>query len=336
MTKIRATITGIGAYVPDYILTNDELSKMVDTSDEWIMTRIGIKERHIIKEEGEGSSFVGSKAVKQLLEKTNTLPEDIDLLICATVTPDHQFPATANIISDKVGIKNAFSFDINAGCSGFLYALNTASKFIECGSHKKVIVVGAEKMSSIVDYTDRATCPIFGDGSGAVLLEPTTEDIGIVDSLLQSDGVGRVHLHQKAGGSVKPSSHETIDAREHFIYQEGQPVFKWAVSKMADVSVEMMKRNDIAPEKLDWYVPHQANMRIIEATANRMGIKKEQVMINIQKYGNTTSGTLPLCLADWEDKLKKGDNVILSTFGAGFTWGAIYVKWGYDGKNAKK
>ncbi|MEA2105587.1 MAG: beta-ketoacyl-ACP synthase III [Bacteroidota bacterium] len=332
MTKLRATITGIGAYVPDYILTNDELSKMVDTSDEWIMTRIGIKERRIIKEKGEGSSFVGSKAVKQLLEKTGTSPDEIDLLICATVTPDHQFPATANIISDKVGIKNAHSFDINAGCSGFLYALDTASKFVEVGTHKKVIVVGAEKMSSIVDYQDRTTCPIFGDGAGAVLLEPTTEDIGIVDSILQSDGVGRIHLHQKAGGSVKPASHETIDAREHFIYQEGQPVFKWAVSKMADVSVEMMKRHGIAPDDLNWLVPHQANMRIIEATAKRMGIKREQVMINIRRYGNTTAATLPLCLWEWEDQLKKGDNLILATFGAGFTWGSMYIKWGYDGK----
>ena len=335
MTKLRATITGVGAYVPDYILTNDELSKMVDTADEWIMTRIGIKERHIIKEEGEGSSFVGSNAVKQLLEKTNTSPDEIDLLICATVTPDHQFPATANIISDKVGIKNAHSFDINAGCSGFLYALNTASKFVEAGSHKKVVVVGAEKMSSIVDYQDRATCPIFGDGAGAVLLEPTNDEIGIVDSILQSDGVGRIHLHQKAGGSVAPASHETIDARQHFIYQEGQPVFKWAVSKMADVSVEMMKRHGIEPDDLNWLVPHQANMRIIEATAKRMGIKKEQVMINIHKYGNTTAATLPLCLWEWEDQLKKGDNLILATFGAGFTWGSMYIKWGYDGKNVK-
>lgn len=332
MKKLRATITGVGAYVPDYILTNEELSKMVDTSDEWIMTRIGIKERHIIKEEGEGSSFVGTKAVQQLLEKTNTSPDEIELLICATVTPDHQFPATANIISDKVGIKNAYSFDINAGCSGFLYALHTASKFIESGTHKKVIVVGAEKMSSIVDYQDRSTCPIFGDGAGAILLEPTTEDIGIVDSKLQSDGVGRIHLHQKAGGSVKPASHESIDAREHFIYQEGQPVFKWAVSKMADVSVEMMERNNIKPDDLTWLVPHQANMRIIEATAKRMGIRKDQVMINIQKYGNTTAATLPLCLWDWEDQLKKGDNIILATFGAGFTWGSMYIKWGYDGK----
>jgi 3-oxoacyl-[acyl-carrier-protein] synthase-3 len=336
MTKLRATITGIGAYVPEYILTNDELSKMVDTSDEWIMTRIGIKERHIIKEKGEGSSFVGTKAVQELLEKTNTSPDEVDLLICATVTPDHQFPATANIISDKVGIRKAHSFDLNAGCSGFLYALNTASKFVETGSYKKVVVVGAEKMSSIVDYQDRATCPIFGDGAGAVLLEPTTEEIGIVDSILQSDGVGRVHLHQKAGGSVAPASHETIDARQHFIYQEGQPVFKWAVSKMADVSVEMMERHNIAPDDLNWLVPHQANMRIIEATAKRMGIRKDQVMINIEKYGNTTAATLPLCLWEWENQLKKGDNLILATFGAGFTWGSMYIKWGYDGKDVKK
>lgn len=331
MEKIKAQITGIGAYVPDYILNNEELSKLVDTTDEWIMSRIGIKERHIIKEPGEGSSFVGAKAVQQLLEKTNTDPSEIDLLICATVTPDHQFPATANIISDKVGIKNAFSYDLNAGCSGFLYALTTAQQFIETGRAKKVIVVGAEKMSSIVDYTDRATCPIFGDGAGAVLLEPTTGEYGIIDSLLQSDGVGRIHLHQKAGGSVKPSSHESIDAREHFIYQEGQPVFKWAVSKMADVSVEVMKRNNLTADDLAWLVPHQANMRIIEATANRMNLQKDKVMINIEKFGNTTAATLPLCIWEWEHKLKKGDNIILATFGAGFTWGAMYLKWAYDG-----
>jgi len=327
---MRAAITGIGAYTPKYVLTNEELSKMVDTSDEWIMSRIGIKTRHILKkEEGQGASYLGAKAVNQLLEKTNTKPEEIDLLICATVTPDHQFPATANIISDIVGIKNGFSFDINAGCSGFLYALTTASKYVESGLYKKVIVVGAEVMSSIVDYSDRTTCPIFGDGSGAVMLEPTEGEYGIQDTLLETDGVGRVHLHQKAGGSVKPASHETIDAREHFIYQEGQPVFKWAVSKMADVSVKMMERNNLTPETLNWFVPHQANMRIIEATAKRMGIQKEQVMINIQRYGNTTSGTLPLCLSDYEKQLKKGDNVILSTFGAGFTWGAVYLKWAY-------
>lgn len=331
MQNIKAVITGIGVHVPEYILTNEELSRMVDTTDEWIMTRIGIKERHILREPGKATSDLGAQAVKNLLEKTNTKPEEIDLLICATVTPDMQFPATANIICDKVGIKNAFSYDLNAGCSGFLYALATGTKFIETGRYKKVIVLGAERMSSIVDYTDRATCPIFGDGSGAVLLEPTTENYGVIDEILLSDGAGKVHLHQKAGGSLKPASFETIAAKEHFIYQEGQPVFKWAVSKMADVSVEIMKRNNITPETLAWLVPHQANMRIIEATANRMNLNKEQVMINIQKYGNTTSATLPLCLHDWEPRLKKGDNIILSAFGAGFTWGAIYLKWGYNG-----
>lgn len=332
MEKVRAKITGIGAYVPEYILTNDELSKMVDTTNEWIMTRIGIRERHIIKEAGEGSSFVAEKAVNQLLHKTKTDPSEIDLVVCATVTPDHQFPATANIISDKVGIKNAFGFDLNAGCSGFLYALTVAQQFIETGKCKKVVVVGAEKMSSIVDYTDRATCPIFGDGAGAILLEPTTEDVGIIDSKLLSDGIGRIHLHQKAGGSVKPASHESVDAREHFIYQEGQAVFKWAVSKMADTAVEVMERNHLNSDNIDWLVPHQANMRIIEATAHRMKLPREKVMINIEKYGNTTAATLPLCLWEWESQLKKGDNIILATFGAGFTWGALYLKWAYDGK----
>jgi 3-oxoacyl-[acyl-carrier-protein] synthase-3 len=328
MTKIKAAITGIGANVPEYILTNDELSHMVDTSDEWIMTRIGIKERRIIKGQN-GASEVGHKAVKQLLEKTGTQPSKVDMLICATVTPDRQFPATANIISDKCGIKNAFSFDLNAGCSGFLYALATATKFVESGSHKKVIVVGAEKMSAIVDYTDRATCPIFGDGAGAVMVEPSENGYGIIDSILQSDGAGRVYLHQKAGGSEKPASHETVDAREHFIYQEGQAVFKWAVSKMADVSVELMEKNGLSANDLHWLVPHQANMRIIEATAQRMKLDKSKVMINIQKFGNTTAATLPLCLWEWESQLKKGDNIILATFGAGFTWGAMYLKWGY-------
>lgn len=328
MSKIRAAITGIGANVPDYVLTNDELSRMVDTSDEWIMTRIGIKERRIIKGQ-KGASDVGHKAVSQLLEKTGTHPSEVDMLICATVTPDRQFPATANIISDKCGIKNAFSFDLNAGCSGFLYALTTASKFIESGSHKKVVVVGAEKMSSIVDYTDRATCPIFGDGAGAVMLEPSHNGYGIIDCILQSDGAGRVHLHQKAGGSEKPASHETIDAREHYIYQEGQAVFKWAVSKMADVSVELMEKHGLTANDLHWLVPHQANMRIIEATAQRMKLDKSKVMINIEKFGNTTAATLPLCLWEWEPNLRKDDNLILATFGAGFTWGAMYLKWAY-------
>jgi len=332
MTKFRAAITGVGAYLPDYILDNEELSKMVDTTDEWIMTRIGIKERRILKGEGKGSSDLGAGSVNDLLQKTNTSPDEIDLLICATVTPDMQFPATANIICDKVGIKKAFAYDLNAGCSGFLFALATASKFVESGQYKKVIVVGAEKMSSIVDYTDRSTCPIFGDGAGVVLLEPTTEEFGIMDALLKSDGVGRIHLHQKAGGSAKPSSHETIDAREHFIYQEGQPVFKWAVSKMADVSMEIMKKNNLQSDDIAWLVPHQANMRIIEATANRMKLNKEKVMINIHKFGNTTAATLPLCLWEWEPKLKKGDNIILSAFGAGFTWGACYLKWAYNPK----
>ncbi len=336
MTKIRAAITGVGGYVPDYILTNDELSRMVDTSDEWIMTRIGIKERRILKGEGKGTSDMGAEAVKELLRKTNTKPEEVDMLICGVVTPDMLFPATANIIADKTDIRNAFGYDMNAGCSSFLYALTAASKFVESGSHKKVIVVGADKMSSIVDYTDRATCPIFGDGAAAVLLEPVEEEFGLMDAMLQSDGVGRIHLHQKAGGSVKPPTHETIDAREHYIYQEGQPVFKWAVSKMADVSVDMMKKHGITAETLNWLVPHQANMRIIEATAQRMGIKREQVMINIQRYGNTTSATLPLCLWEWENQLRRGDNIILAAFGAGFTWGAVYLKWAYDGDKVVK
>ena len=331
MGRITASITGVGGYVPEYILTNQELSQMVDTTDEWIMTRIGIKERRILKGEGKGTSDMGEKAVKELLLKTNTNPDDVDMLICGVVTPDMQFPATANIISDKVGIKNAFGYDLNAGCSSFLYALVTASKFIEAGSHKKIVVVGADKMSSITDYTDRSTCPIFGDGAGAVLLEPDTEGFGVLDSLMKVDGSGRKHLHQVAGGSCYPASIETVTKRQHFIYQEGQPVFKAAVSNMADTAVDIMHRNNISPENLAWLVPHQANMRIIEATANRMKIKKEQVMINIQRYGNTTSATIPLCLWEWEQQLKKGDNIIIATFGAGFTWGAVYIKWAYDG-----
>ncbi|MFY9143904.1 MAG: beta-ketoacyl-ACP synthase III [Bacteroidales bacterium] len=334
MTKIKAAITGIHCYVPPYVLTNDELATMVDTNEEWIMTRTGIKTRHILKGEGKGTSDMGVEAVKGLLKKTNTNPDEIDLMICSTVTPDMQFPATANIIADKVGIKNAFHFDINAACSGQIYSLTTAAMYIETGMCKKVIMVGADKMSSIVDYTDRTTCVLFGDAAGAILLEPTTEDVGIIDSIHQSDGSGRIHLHQKAGGSVKPASQETVDAREHYIYQEGQPVFKFAVSKMADVAVEMMTKHNIRPEDLAWLVPHQANMRIIEATARRMGIQKEQVMINIERYGNTTSATIPLCIWEWEKQLKKGDNLILAAFGGGFTWGAIYLKWAYNGKAA--
>jgi 3-oxoacyl-[acyl-carrier-protein] synthase-3 len=331
MSKIKAVITGVGAFVPEYILDNHELSQMVDTSDEWIMSRVGIKERRILKEKGEGSSYMGEKAVLELLKKTGTSADEIDLLICATVTPDMPFPATANIIADKVGIKNGFHFDINAGCSGFVYTLITASKFIESGQYKKVIVVGAEKMSSIVDYTDRTTCPLFGDAAAAVMLEPTEDDFGVMDYISRSDGMGRHHLHMKAGGSCIPASHESVDERKHFIFQEGQPVFKNAVSRMADVSVEIMERNNLTSESLAWLVPHQANLRIIGATAKRMGLDPAKVMINIERYGNTTSATIPLCLWEWEKQLKKGDDIILSAFGAGFTWGTIYVKWGYDG-----
>ena len=332
MTKIRAAITGVAGYAPEYILNNDELSLMVDTTDEWIMTRIGIRERHILKGEGLASSDMGYEAVKLLLAKTNTKPEEVDLLICATVTPDMMFPATANIISDKCGILNAFSFDMNAACSSFLFALTTGQKFIESGTHKKVIIVGADKMSSITDYTDRAVCPLFGDAASAVMLEPTIENTGIVDSIFYTNGVGKQYLHMKAGGSLKPASHDTVDAKEHFIYQEGQTVFKWAVSKMADVSAEIMEKHNLKSDDLAWLVPHQANMRIIDAVANRMGLSREKVMINIERYGNTTSATIPLCLWEWEPRLRKGDNIILSAFGGGFTWGATYLKWAYDPK----
>ena len=332
MGKIRAAITGIHAWVPEYRLTNNELSKMVDTSDEWIMQRVGIKERRIQKEEGLGSSDLGEQAVRGLLEKTNTSPDDIDLLICATVTPDMAFPATANIISDKVGIKNAFSFDLNAACSGFLFALQTGSAYIETGRYKKVIIVGADKMSSITDYTDRTTCPLFGDAAGAVMLEPTKEDYGVMDYIFHVDGSGRKFLHLKAGGSVKPASHETIDAREHYVYQEGQSVFKFAVLNMADVAAEIMERNKLKADDIAWLVPHQANLRIIDATGRRMGLPPEKVMINIVNYGNTTAATIPLCLWEYEKQLKKGDKLILAAFGGGFTWGSVYLKWAYDPK----
>ncbi len=332
MTKLRAAITGVAGYAPEYILNNEELSRMVDTTDEWIMTRIGIRERHILKGEGLASSDMGTEAVKLLLAKTNTNPEDVDLVICATVTPDMMFPATANIISDKCGITNAFSYDMNAACSSFLYALTVGQKFVESGTHKKVIIVGADKMSAITDYTDRAVCPLFGDAAAAVMLEPTTEEVGMVDSIFRTNGTGRHHLYMKAGGSQRPASHETVDNKEHFIYQDGQTVFKWAVSKMADISVEMMDKHNLKAEDLSWLVPHQANMRIIDAVANRMGLAKEKVMINIERYGNTTSATIPLCLWEWESQLRKGDNIILAAFGGGFTWGATYLKWAYDPK----
>lgn len=329
MTKLRAKISGIHAWVPPYILSNKELEAMVETSDEWIMSRTGIRERHILKGEGLGTSDMAAEAVKGLLEKTGTSPDEIQLVICATVTPDMMFPATANIISDKAGIKNAFSFDINAACSGLLFALITASKYVESGLFQKVIVVGADKMSAITDYTNRETCILFGDGAGALLLEPTTEEVGIMDSMAGSDGSGRVHLHMKAGGSVKPPSHETVNAKEHFIYQEGQPVFKFAVTRMADISAEIMERNALTADDIAFLVPHQANLRIIDATARRMGLGKEKVMINIDRYGNTTDATIPLCLWEWESKLKKGDNIILAAFGGGFTWGSVWLKWGY-------
>jgi 3-oxoacyl-[acyl-carrier-protein] synthase-3 len=330
MSKVRAAITGVNGYVPDYVLTNDELATMVDTNNEWITSRTGIKERRILKGENQGTSVIGIQAVLGLLEKTNTKPEEIDLLICATTTPDMVFPATANIISNEIGAVNAFGYDLQAACSGFLYALATGSQFIETGKYKKVVIVGADKMSSIVDYTERTTCIIFGDGGGAVLLEPTEDEMGIMDSKLHSDGSGAQHLHMKAGGSRKPSSHETIDNREHFVYQEGSSVFKFAVTNMADVSAQIMERNNLTGDDIAWLVPHQANKRIIDATARRMGVGSEKVMLNIHKYGNTTSGTIPLCLADYENQLQKGDNIILAAFGGGFTWGAIWIKWAYD------
>lgn len=330
MGKIIAAITGVGGYVPGYRLTNKELETMVDTNDEWIRSRTGVEERRILKGEGLGSSDMAVEAIKVLCAKRRISPAEIDCVICATVTPDMVFPATANIISDKLGIINAFSFDIEAACSGFLYSLTTGTALVECGRYKKVVVVGVDKMSAIVDYSDRSTCIIFGDGAGAVLLEPNEEGNGVMDSLLKSDGSGRQYLHMKAGGSIKPSTVETVLAKEHFIYQEGQAVFKFAVKGMADVSYELMQRNNLTADDIAWLVPHQANLRIIYATASRMNLPKEKVMVNIQKYGNTTTGTLPLCLWDWEKQLKKGDNLILTAFGGGFTWGATWVKWAYD------
>lgn len=330
MSRIRAAITGVAGYVPDYVLTNAELETMVDTNNEWILSRTGIAERRILKGEGKGSSDMAVEAVKMLLDKTNTKPEEIELIICSTVTPDMVFPATANIISDKAGLKNAWGYDLGAACSGFLFALTTGSKFIESGAHKKVLVVGVDKMSSIIDYTDRATCVIFGDGAGAVLLEPNEEGNGIQDAILRTDGSGRHYLHQKAGGSIKPASHETVDRKEHFVFQDGQPVFKFAVTNMADVSAEIMEKNHLTSDDIAWLVPHQANKRIIDATASRMGVGNEKVMVNIQRYGNTTNATIPLCLWEWEKQLHKGDNIILAAFGGGFTWGAVWLKWAYD------
>lgn len=327
--KINAAITAVGSYLPDYILTNEEISQRVDTSDEWIMTRIGIKTRHILKGEGIGTSFMGINAVQQLIDKSGIDPLTVGLVICATITPDMLFPSTANLIADKTGCKNAFAYDMSAACSGFLFALTTASKFIETGSVQRAIVIGADKMSSIVDYDDRNTCAIFGDGAAAVLLEANTEGNGILDHELHSDGSGAQHLCMKAGGSRYPASEQTLRDNWHTITQDGQHVFKAAVSNMADVAEQIMKRNDLSADDIRFLVPHQANLRIIDATANRMGIERDKCMINIDRLGNTTGATIPLCLSDYESQLKPGDNLVLASFGGGYTWGSIYLKWAY-------
>ena len=332
MEKINAVITGVGGYVPDYVLTNEELSRMVDTNDEWIMTRIGVKERRILNEEGLGTSYMARKATRQLMARTGADPNDIDLVIVATSTPDYHFPSIASILCDKLGLKNAFAFDMMAACSGFLYVMEVAANFIRSGRYKKIIIVGADKMSSATDYTDRSTCPILGDGAAAFMVEPTTEELGIMDSYLRTDGKGLPFLHMKAGGSVCPPSYFTIDNRMHCVYQEGRTVFKYAVSNMSDACVKIAERNNLNKDNIDWVIPHQANMRIIDAVAHRLEVPHEKVMINIERYGNTSAGTLPLCIWDFEEKLKKGDNLIFTAFGAGFTWGAMYMKWGYDGK----
>jgi 3-oxoacyl-[acyl-carrier-protein] synthase-3 len=331
MTKITAAITAINGYVPPSLLTNKDLEMLVETTDEWITTRTGIKERHILKEAGLATSDMAVEAVNGLLKKRGIGPDEIDLIIFATVTPDLIFPSSACILADKIGAKNAFGYDLMAACSGFLFSLETGARFIESGKYKKVLVVGGDKMSSIIDYSDRNTCIIFGDGCGAALLEPNEEGYGIIDSVLKIDGSGRHFLHQKAGGSLKPPTHETIDAKEHFVYQDGKTVYKFAVTGMADVSAQIMERNHLTADDIAWLVPHQANLRIIDATAERMGVTRDKVMINIDHFGNTTNGTLPLCLWEWESRLKKGDNLVLAAFGGGFTWGAIYIKWAYDG-----
>ncbi|RZK39406.1 MAG: ketoacyl-ACP synthase III [Pedobacter sp.] len=330
MNKIHAAITAVNGYVPDYIMTNKELETIVDTSDEWITTRTGIRERRILKGEGLGTSDMAVEAVNGLLKKRGIGAEEIELIIFCTTTPDFPFPASANVLADKIGAKNAWGYDLQAACSGFIFGLSTGSQFIESGKHKKVLVVGGDKMSSIINYQDRTTCIIFGDGCGAVLLEPNEEGLGVQDSILRSDGSGRNYLGQKAGGSVRPASAETVANNEHVVHQEGQAVFKFAVTNMADVAAEIMERNDLTSDDVTWLVPHQANKRIIDATASRMGLDSEKVMINIERYGNTTNGTIPLCLWEWESKLKKGDNLVLAAFGGGFTWGSVYLKWAYN------
>ena len=327
MSDIKAAIKGIHGYVPDYVLTNDELSTLVDTNDEWITSRTGIKERRILKGEGKGTSHLAKEAVQGLLEKTNTDPKDVDLIIVATITPDYVFPATANILADMVGCTNAFGYDMAAACSGFLYALSTGSQFIETGKYKKVIIVGADKMSSITNYNDRTTCILFGDGAGAVLLEPSEDGNGVQDFVLKSDGKGQDYLYQKAGGSRFPPTTETIANQEHYLHQEGSTVFKFAVTNMADAAAEIMERNNLKGEDVKYLVPHQANKRIIDATARRMDVDESKVMLNISKYGNTTAATIPLCLWDYQDKLQKGDKLVLAAFGGGFTWGSLYLTW---------
>lgn len=331
MEKINAVITGIGAYVPEDLLTNEELSKIVDTNEEWIMTRVGIKERHVLKGEGRGTSYMGTRAVRQLLEKTHTDPLDIEVILCATTTPDYPFPTTASLIAYNTGMKNACTFDVQGACAGFLYALETGANYIRSGRYKKVVVVAGDKMTSITNYEDRSTCPLFGDACGAVLLEPTTEEFGVLDTFLRTDGVGFPNLHMTAGGSAYPASHETVDKRQHFVYQEGRVVFKYAVSYMADAAATIMGRNNLTKDDVAWFIPHQANWRIIDAVARRLDVPMEKVIINIERYGNTSAGTIPVAIWEWEKNLKKGDNLILAAFGAGFTWGALYLKWGYDG-----
>jgi 3-oxoacyl-[acyl-carrier-protein] synthase-3 len=330
MTKITAAITAVGKYVPDYILTNKELEKYVETNDEWITSRTGIKERRILKGEGLGTSYMAIKAAEDLLKKSNTKPEDIDLVIVGTATPDLPVASTAAYVASEIGATNAFAYDLQAACSSFLYGMSTAASYIESGRYKKILLIGADKMSSIIDYADRATCIIFGDGAGAALFEPNNEGLGLQDEYLRSDGIGRDFLRIEAGGSIMPATEQTVKDKKHFVYQEGKTVFKYAVSSMADVSEKMLTRNNLTEKDIQWLVPHQANKRIIEATANRVGVAPEKVMMNIHKYGNTTSATLPLLLADYEDQLKKGDNLIFAAFGGGFTWGAIYLKWAYN------
>jgi 3-oxoacyl-[acyl-carrier-protein] synthase-3 len=329
MTKITAAITAIGSYVPDYVLSNQVLETLVDTNDEWITSRTGIKERRILKEEGQGTSFLAIKAAQDLIKKANLNPKDIDLVIMATANPDMPVASTGVYVATQIGATNAFAYDLHAACSSFLYGMSTASAYVQSGKYKKVLLIGADKMSSIIDYTDRATCIIFGDGAGAVLFEPNEEGLGLQDEYLKSDGIGREFLKIDAGGSILPPSEETVKNKQHYVFQDGKTVFKYAVSGMADVSEKIMQRNNLTHDDVNWLVAHQANKRIIDATANRMGVDDSKVLINIQKYGNTTSATLPLLLSDFENQLKKGDNIIFAAFGGGFTWGAIYLKWAY-------